>query len=550
MMQEGINPGIFINFTFYLFRMIFTPSIRKALTVALVSATLAAKAQVPGSSIDVQHYTFALQLNDENNNIKGQATVDVKFIKDAVSFNLDLVKRNAAGKGMLISEISEKGKKLKFEQDSATVKIYDMATTTNRRSYVINYEGVPADGLIISTNNYKHRTFFGDNWPNRAHNWLPCVDAPVDKATVDFIVTAPDHYQVVSNGLKLEETVQPNHLKLTHWQENAVLPTKVMVIGVADFAIEHTGDVKGIPVYTYVFPDNKEQGFKNYFIAKDILPFYISKVGPFAYEKLANVQSKTIFGGMENASAIFYFEESYKTPDIEELMAHEIAHQWFGDAASEKSFAHLWLSEGFATYMTHLYLENKYGPDTLKKRLTAERKMVIAFEKQRFTPVVDTAVKGQYMQLLNANSYQKGGWALHMLRRKLGDVLFWKGVSAYYAKYNGGNANTDDLRRIMEQTSGQDLKVFFKQWLRTAGHPDLGITWTYDAAKAVVNVTVDQKQSGLYDLALQIAIDGQLHTINIKNKTTTSQLPSKSKPESIVIDPEVNLLASFDVEAK
>ncbi|SDE74625.1 Peptidase family M1 [Mucilaginibacter pineti] len=549
-MQKGVNPGIFINFTFYLFRMIFTPSIRKALTVALVSAALAAKAQVPGASIDVQHYTFALQLNDDNNNIKGQATVDIKFIKDATSFNLDLVKRNASDKGMLVSEITEKGKKLKFEQDSATVKIYDAARATNRRSYVITYEGIPADGLIISTNNYKHRTFFGDNWPNRAHNWLPCVDAPVDKATVDFIVTAPDHYQVVSNGLKLEEMAQPNHLKLTHWQENAVLPTKVMVIGVADFAIEHTGDVKGIPVYTYVFPENKDQGFKNYFIAKDILPFYISKVGPFAYEKLANVQSKTIFGGMENASAIFYFEESYKTPDIEELMAHEIAHQWFGDAASEKSFAHLWLSEGFATYMTHLYLENKYGPDTLKKRLTAEREKVIGFEKERFTPVVDTVVKGQYMQLLNANSYQKGGWALHMLRRKLGDALFWKGVSNYYAKYNGGNANTDDLRRIMEQTSGQDLKVFFKQWLRTAGHPDLGISWTYDAAKAVVNVTVDQKQTGLYDLTLQIAIDGQLHNISIKNKTTTVLLPSKTKPESVVIDPDVNLLASFDVVAK
>ena len=108
-----------------------------------------------------------------------------------------------------------------------------------------------------------------------------------------------------------------------------------MVIGVADFAIDHPADVGNIPLYTYVFPESKDAGFKSYQVAKEILPYYIKMIGPYAYEKLANVQSKTIFGGMENASAIFYFENSVSSKGIEELMAHEIAHQWFGDAASE-----------------------------------------------------------------------------------------------------------------------------------------------------------------------------------------------------------------------
>jgi aminopeptidase N len=528
---------------------VLTPN-KKILAFALCLAAFSAKAQVPGSAIDVQHYTFALQLNDENNNIKGQATVAVKFIKDASFFSLNLVKKNSTGKGMLVSAITENGKSLKFEQDSDAVKIYVQVKAPSRHNYVITYEGIPADGLIISTNNFGHRTFFGDNWPNRAHNWLPCVDAPVDKAPVDFIVTAPDHYQVVSNGLMLEEKALDNHLKLTHWQEIVALPTKVMVIGVADFAIDHPGDVSGIPVYTYVFPENKAAGFKSYAVAKDILPFFIKNVGPYSYEKLANVQSKTIFGGMENASAIFYFEESVSSPGIEELMAHEIAHQWFGDGASEKSFAHLWLSEGFATYMTSLYLENKYGADTLKKRLTADKQTVFDFEKKRLTPIVDTAVKTKYMQLLNANSYQKGGWVLHMLRRKLGDAIFWKGIRNYYAKYNGSNANTADLCLVMEQASGQNLKPFFKQWVRTAGHPDLGISWQYDAAKGLVNISIEQKQASLYELTLEIAVDGQLHTIGIKNKTTTVQIPSKTQPQTVSVDPNVNLLASFDVLAK
>jgi len=507
---------------------------------------LSVKAQVRLVAIDVQHYTFAIRLNDQNDTVKGRATIAIKFLKDVTTFQLDLVKTKSDGKGMLVSAVKEDGKDISFVQDSDVVNIKAAAKINSLHSYVITYQGIPADGLIISTNQYGHRTFFGDNWPNRAHNWLPCADYPADKATVDFEVTAPDHYQVVSNGLKVEEKNIGGNLKYTHWKEAVPLPTKVMVIGVADFAIDHTGDVGQIPVYTYVFPESKEAGFKSYAVAKDILPFYIKNVGPYAYEKLANVQSKTIFGGMENAGAIFYFENSVTSRGIEELMAHEIAHQWFGDGASEKSFAHLWLSEGFATYMTNLYLENKYGADTLKKREKADRVTVLKFEKRRLTPVVDTAVKDNYMQLLNANSYQKGGWVLHMLRRKLGDDLFWKGIRNYYAQYNSANANTDDLRRVMEEASGQNLEQFFKQWLYTAGHPQLNISWKYDADKGVINISINQNQEVLYDCSLQIAVNGQLHSIAIKDKNTTVQFEATANPV-VVVDPDVNLLAEFNV---
>jgi len=516
-------------------------------TAALFLFSVSAKAQVPGSAIDVQHYTFALQLNDENNSIKGEATVDIKFLKDAATFQLNLVKKNSGDKGMTVSSVTENGKAIHFTQDEDVINIDANAKANSLYSFTISYSGVPADGLIISTNKFQHRTFFGDNWPNRAHNWLPCVDDPADKATLDFIVTAPDHYQVISNGLKIEEKQLPNHLKLTHWKETAPLPPKVMVIGVADFAIDNIGEADGIPVSTYVFPEDKAVGFKSYAIAKEILPFYIKKFGPYAYKKLANVQSKTIFGGMENASAIFYFENSPEDKGIEELMAHEIAHQWFGDAASEKSFPNLWLSEGFATYMTNYYLENKYGIDTLKKRLVKDRQTVLAFERRRMTPVVDTTAKNNLMVLLNANSYQKGGWILHMLRRKLGEDAFWKGIRNYYAKYNGGNANTDDLRMVMEEASRQDLKTFFNQWLFTVGHPQLGISWKYDAGKKVVDIQVEQKQNSLYELPLELSLDGQKHTILLKDKTTTVQFPAASKPISVIADPDVNMLASFTV---
>jgi aminopeptidase N len=353
---------------------------------------------------------------------------------------------------------------------------------------------------------------------------------------------------VVANGVKIADTAMPGHLRQTHWHETQPLPTKVMVIGVADFVIDHPADVGKIPIYTYVFPESKEAGFKSYAVAKEILPYYIRMIGPYDYEKLANVQSKTIFGGMENASAIFYFENSVTSKDIEELMAHEIAHQWFGDAASETSFAHLWLSEGFATYMTNLYLENKYGADTLKKRMKDDRATVLRFEKRRMTPVVDTSVKDNFMQMLNANSYQKGGWVLHMLRRKLGDTLFWKGIRNYYAQYKNGNANTDDLCNVMEKASGQNLHPFFKQWLYTAGHPQLSITWQYNEGRKVIEVRITQKQNIPFDFPLDISIDHQIHTININSKSSEFVFAVTGKPLSIDMDPGVNVLAGFDVE--
>jgi len=512
-----------------------------------------AGAQTYNHAVDVQHYRFSLQLNDSNNNIRGEASVTVQFREDIKNFSLDLTRKNAGSKGMIVSSVKEGSKPVRFSQDSVKLVLLTVAGSGSVHTYTIKYAGTPADGLIIANNKFGRRGFFGDNWPDRAHNWLPCVDHPSDKATVEFLITAPDHYEVVANGKKEKEALLPGHLKQTHWKESVPLSPKVMVIGVADFAIDHPGDVDGIPIYSYVFKENKDIGFRSYAVAKEILPFYIKKIGSYPYEKLGNVQSKTRFGGLENASAIFYFENSVDSKGVESLMAHEIAHQWFGDAATETEWYHLWLSEGFATYMTHLYLENKYGIDTLKKGMATDRRKLIAFEKKRYTPVVDTAVNGDYMQLLNPNSYEKGGWVLHMLRRKLGDDLFWKGIDDYFAAYKNRNASTIDFEHVMETAGGQPLENFFREWLYTPGHPSLAVNWKYqagDGSTGMLILHIDQKQNTLFEFPLEYSIDGTLHTILVKEKTTTVNLPLDARPSAIVMDPNVNILADFEVSGQ
>jgi aminopeptidase N len=283
----------------------------------------------------------------------------------------------------------------------------------------------------------------------------------------------------------------------------------------------------------------------------EILPFFTKNVGPYAYKKLANVQSKTTFGGLENANTIFYSEGSVSgNRRSEALIAHEIAHQWFGNMATEKTFAHLWLSEGFATYMTILYLENKYGVDTAIHMLKQDRREVIAHAKTSNRPVVDTT--HDYMELLNANSYQKGGWILHMLRNELGDSVFWQGIRKYYSTYAGSTADTDDLRKILENVSGKNLELFFRQWLFTPGVPQLDIQWSY--ARNKVDIFFRQLQPLPFDLKIDInIITGSGTTkktiaLNTKDKMFTFDLPVT--PTRIEIDPQVKLLADWKIVEK
>jgi len=497
------------------------------------------------NNIDVIHYRFHISVNDYNDTVQGLAIIRFAAKEKSSSVGFDLTAINKDGKGMIVTKMSFTDKKLAtpvFFQDNEKLILkgneFKKGDTT---TVLIHYKGKPSDGLIISKNKYGHRTFFADNWPNRGHNWLPCHDDPADKASVEFIVTAPDHYQVVANGIQVEEDVP--------------VSTKVMVIGVAEFAVNLSGFVNDcIPVYGWVYPEDKDKGFYDFAITNDILSFFIKQVGSYGYKKLANVQSKTRFGGLENANTIFYAEGNI-TGDRskEELYAHEIAHQWFGNMATEKSFAHVWLSEGFATFFATYYMEEKYGKEKGLTLRQVDREQVINYySKNNQKTVVDTSVT-DFMKMLNPYSYQKGAWILHMLRFQLGDSVFFRSVRKYYATYAGGIADTDDLRKVFETVSGKDLKYFFNQWLYTPGLPDLKIKWKYNSITKKTDIEIVQLQKNSFSFPLTISIkleSGKIlkQILQVKKQATIFSLLLKEKPIELKADPDFELLFTAKIE--
>ena len=521
-------------------------------TLLVLSLTTAAQLSAVPNGFDVTAYRFDIELSDLHDSIRGTAEITVRtLINEApIQFDLAAVKD---GKGMEVIEAFQNDRSISFKQSDSMVTLTPLEPLQSGAAPVfrIRYRGIPSDGLIISKNKFGKRTFFADNWPDRAHRWIPCVDDPADKAPVEFRVTAPSHYRVVSNGLMISEEALSDGMQLTTYRETQPLPTKIMVIGVADFAVQEAGTVQDIPVTSWIFPENRDMGFADYASAPTILGWMIDHIGPFPYKKLANVQSKTIFGGMENAGAIFYYENSVNgRKTIEPTIAHEIAHQYFGDMVTEKSFADVWLSEGFATYLTHLYLEGMFGADTLATRMKNDREKVIAFFKRVFTPVVDSV--SPLMDRLNTNSYEKGSWVLHMLRNRIGDPAFQKGLRTYYQRFAGSNANTGDLQKVMEEVSGQQLGSFFHQWLYTGGQPKLTIRWVHDAASRKLKLSVGQQQADLFAFPLEIGLrkaDGtmQIQKLEITRVFEEFLLDVAEKPAALLIDPNTRLLAGWEV---
>jgi len=518
-------------------------------------------------SIDIKHYSFQINLSDSSNEIIGHTQIKILFKEAGVNnFRLDFVNKSIEkkGKGMVIDAIQLGNQVLSYthQNDELIIQLPNPSSMGSTLEFSIKYHGVPLDGLRIGPTKFGDRSFFNESWPNRARHWLPTIDHPYDKATSEFIVTAPAHYKVVSNGLLLEESDLGNNNKLTHWKQSIPVSSWLFVLGVADFAVQYVDDFEGKSIQTWVYSKNREAGFNDFKEpTKKVLAFYSKYVGPYAYEKLANIQSASVSGGMETSSAIFYAENLVNGKRDERttnVVIHEIAHQWFGNAVTESTWDDAWLSEGFATFFTLRFIENEYGKEEYIKRIIKSKKAVLDMSVKMPDFSIVAPRTAEKDPVTTGLTYQKGAWILHMLRDKIGEQNFKNGIQSYYKKFYNANATTDDFRIEMEKASGIDLKIFFKQWLYQPVNPSINALWSYDANNHKINISLTQTQ--LTDFNFDIPIEIGYNTndsktplllkMDLNKKQLSQSFNVKGIPENIIVDPRNVLLSSNTITNK
>ena len=503
------------------------------------------------------HYDVRLELPDTGAFLRGDVTVTARRELSATRLRLDLVD------SMHVRIVEVNGTRVRASHARNALDVPLPARSGDSVRVRVVYDGMVRDGLIVRKDDRGRWSWFADNWPDRTRHWLPIVDHPSDKATVSWTVRSPERNVVVANGASLgtrQVAAGGRRLLETRWRESRPIATYLMVIAAAPLtrydlssSVCHRGESGGcVQQSVYVLPENRGW-LPGAFSATDgIMGLFERLVAPFPYEKLAHLQSSTQFGGMENASAIFYDGKLFPPQKVTDgLLAHEMAHQWFGDAVTEREWAHLWLSEGFATYFAALWTRKAQGETAFRAEIVKLRANVLADTVVPRRPVIDTA-QTDYMALLNANSYDKGGLALSMLHHELGDSAFFRGVRSYYAAHRHGNAVSDDLRIALERSSGRLLVQFFDQWLRRPGYAEPSLGWAYDARSGTVSVfALQEGRFGAFALPLTVVVTGgddatRRLVVDIPAEPrATVPLPGRfaRRPASVSFDPDSTLLA-------
>lgn len=498
---------------------------------------------------DAQHYDVWIRLADSGSTFSAAVTTRWRLTgHEPIRINLDSAYQ--------IGSLTIDGRAARYRRSNpdlllVTVPPGDSATVTTK----IEYRGAPPpfvrpgrdtgqDDGLVQRGTGAARTIFADNWPNRARKWLAAQDHPSDKATVAWTIEAPAGLTVVANGT--ERGREPLTDGFVRWRFaiDKPIPVYTMVLGAARMSVTQlrpaTCSAHCVPVSIYTYPEDSSWAVDGPFRrASEMVDYFSALVAPFPYGELRHVETSTIFGGMENSTAIFYDEGGYRARRLSEsTVAHETAHQWFGDAVTERDWHHLWLSEGFATYSAALWNGHVGGDSAFQTTMRGAKQTVIR------SPATERAIidpsATDLLGLLNSNNYPKGAWVLHSLRGLIGDSAFFRGVRDYYRTYQHATALSADFARIMSRRAGSDLTWYFTQALTQPGYPILEARSTMEGGHLVIELRqVQRPEWGLYRLPnLEIRIGGRTIRVPMMGRQarTVTHWDADTPPE-VEVDP-------------
>jgi aminopeptidase N len=517
----------------------------------------------------VRHLFLDLELEVAKRGIRGSATIDYERLApnaselelDAVGFDIERVELASDGRFHAAD----------YDYDGDRLTIRGLLETHGKVRVV--YSAVPQRGLYFLEPDRKVRDRPRQVWSQcqdeDARHWFPCLDKPHVKMTTELRVLVPAGWVALSNG-EPRPVTRPRGKRgsVYHFELDRPHPAYLVTLVAGEFAVVKDRPARlgrrSVPVEYFVPPRRRADAKRSLGETPRMLELFSGLTGvAFPWSRYSQVVvSDFIFGGMENTTATTLYEhvlfDKRAALDVSsnDLVAHELAHQWFGDYVTCRDWSHGWLNEGFATFFEHLERESRLGRDEYDWGIANDLDAYLGEANGRYArPIVCRDYQAP-IDLFDRHLYEKGGLVLHMLRRELGDELFWRGVTHYLDRHAHGIVETNDLMRALEEVSGASLERFFDHWLYRPGHPDLRVKIAWE--NGVLTVQVKQKQKGndvptfafLFEVLVRAKSgDVELHQKLVTDASDTLVLRLAERPRFVVFDPELRVAASVTLEA-
>lgn len=389
------------------------------------------------------------------------------------------------------------------------------------------------------------------------HHWFPCFDAPQHLVTTEVIATVPEGLMAVSNGepVAFGEPADAGRVRF-HWRHDT--PHALYLLTLVVDALVCLEDDRGpVPIFHYVPPGREAEAKALFARLPQMLTWFGEATGrPYPYPRYGHVFLRAfMWGGMENTTLTSLTDNALVDPqhlvgeDLERLVVHELAHQWYGNLIAPRGWPQIWLNESLATYFELLGMQHLEGDDDFAWRLAQERASYLAEARKRYARPVVTRTYAHPYVLFDRHAYEKGGLVLHTLRDQIGDAAFWRGIRRYTERCAGTAAETADLRRAFEDESGRDLTDFFEQLVYTAGHPEVRVAWTWRRGVGVC-ITLDRLDDGTQALDLAVAVHARGATrrlrVPLDRGAQAVVVPSDHPPLWVAVDPDGACLVELD----
>jgi aminopeptidase N len=536
-----------------------------SLAVVIATATLWLQADepyAPSRNYDLQHSKIILRFDVEQKKVIGEVIHTVATLRENTSqIAFDSV-------GLTIQSVTVNKAPAKFESsaDKLTVAV-PSGKVGDKFDIDIRYEGKPAKGLYFILPEKAYPDTPTQIWTQGesedTRNYLPTYDYPNDRLTTETVLTVPASWQTVANGKLMGVANEPNNMKTWTWKESVPSSTYLITVVAGEFD-EVKDSLRNLPVTYYAPKGRGDRLAVNYGRTPAMIELFNKKFGvDYPWEKYAQVMvDEFVAGGMENSSATTNTSSSLVNPKLaaeyptgqDDLISHELAHQWFGDYVTCKDWGNVWLNEGFATFGETVWMENHYPKDESEFDRWNDARRWFGQNSLYRKPIVrfDFEDSSEF----DGNVYNKGGWVLNMLRHQLGEAVFNRALKHYLEVNHGKNVVTADFVKAVEESSNTDVDQFFNQWVYGAGAPKFDIAYTYDDSKHQVALTVKQTQKveghvGIFHVPVEVEITtgagAHLYPITVSKQAETFSLPSNSEPLMVLFDKGGHILKTADV---